>query len=159
MSGLLLVEGEHDIAALEGIFGVDLAEAKISLVALRGSPPKGLLEVDALWRFTTAAVIVCLDNGRPELVSRAQGGDEDALGALRRSKAEEEKALARLVTQSQRFARDIHLIGHPGRDLIDALEPAAIRDCYPRYPTTHALAEAAYGEVTRARRGACEDQP
>ena len=147
VSCLLLVEGEHDIAALEGIFGRELAEAKVTLVALRGSPPKGLLEVDALWRFTTAAIAVCLDNVRPGLVERAQEGDDQALRELRTSTAEEEKALARLVTQSRRFAREIHLLGHPSKDLIDALEPDAIRDAYPKYPKTHELADAAFREA------------
>lgn len=160
ISCFLLVEGEHEIAVLEAIFGRDLAEARVLLVPLRGSPPKGLLEVDALWRFTTAAVAVCLDNVRPDAVARAQDGDDEALRELRRStSSEEEKALARLITQSRRHARPIVLLGHPGIDLIDALDPDAVRAVYPDYPASHDLAQGAYEEAVAAARERGEAKP
>jgi hypothetical protein len=145
VSCLLLVEGEHEIAVLERIFERELADAKISLVAMRGSPPKGLLEVDALWRFTKAAVAVCLDNVRQDLVDKAQDGDGSALLELRSpSSSSEEKALAVLIGHARSHQRDTVLLGHPGKDLIDALDPRAIRHEYERFPKTHAKTDAAY---------------
>ena len=160
VDGFLLVEGEHEIAVLEGIFGEELAEAKLSLVALRGSPPKGLLEVDALWRFTTAAVAVCLDNVRPDLVRSAQAGDQDALGQLTHASASnEEKALAVLIGQARKFHREIVLLGHPGTDLIDALDPAVVRAVYPRFPATHAEADVAYQQAVAKAEAAKRRRP
>jgi predicted ATPase len=146
VSCLLLVEGEHEIAALR-IYGRQLAEARVSLVAMHGSPPRGLLEVDALWRFTTAAVVVCLDNVRPEIIARAQADNDLALRKLRRSDSNEEKVVARLITQSQQFARLLHILGHPAIDLIDTFVPRAVQAVYPRYPSSHDIAQRAYADA------------
>ncbi len=153
VSCFLLVEGEHEVAVLEEIFGMELRASKVVLVPLRGSPPKGLLEVDALWRFTTAAVAVALDNIRSDALARAADGDEGALRELRHANSsEEEKALGNLLVQAARHGRELHVLGHPGVDLIDALDPVGIRSAYGAYPEGHAEADAAW-QASRERHG------
>ena len=63
MRAFLLVEGEHDKAVLEALFGDELGRLGVHIIPLRGA--KGLSQVvDSafLWRFSQARVLVLLDH-------------------------------------------------------------------------------------------------
>lgn len=64
---ILLVEGQHDKLVLEGLIGPDLERARTLVLPLRGakSVPQ-LVEARLLFDFTTAGLIVALDNIRLE---------------------------------------------------------------------------------------------
>jgi hypothetical protein len=62
---ILLVEGQHDKIVLEGFIGDELAKARTLILPLRGarSVPQ-LVEARLLFDFTTAGLMVALDNIR-----------------------------------------------------------------------------------------------
>jgi hypothetical protein len=132
----LLVEGVHDQIVLETIFAQQLRQAGVYIAPLCGSPRRSLLDVDVLWRFTTAPVALALDHIDPELLAAAQAGNAEALRRLRHAAASQEsKAAGELLERMAGGAHRLHLLSHPGTDLIDALDDDAVRaafcDDYP----------------------------
>jgi hypothetical protein len=152
VSCLLLVEGEHDKVALEGIFGSELRSAGILVLPVRGGNSAGLFDSEILWRLTTAPTLMMSDNLDPELVRLAS---EDPVECVRRTasaKTGEEQALHSALKAGLRVGKQLTFLGHPGKDLILALDEDVIRSvpAYSRYPG-HAAAWAAY---EHARQGA-----
>lgn len=93
---IVLVEGPHDVAVINGLLHDDLAAARVLLLPLMGT--KNLPGVDNsgfLVSSTTAPILVCMDNA-----------DERALAALRRqldrtpNPADKRRLLAQMPTRS-----------------------------------------------------------
>jgi hypothetical protein len=89
-SCVVLVEGEHDKAALEGIFGRELRGAGVIVLPVRGPGSVGLFDSEILWRLTTAPTLMLSDNLRPELVRLAAEDPEECLRQTRASTVGEE---------------------------------------------------------------------
>lgn len=141
----LLVEGVHDQLVLERVFERQLRDAGVVVIPLRGGARRSLLDADALWRYTTAPVALALDHIDPGDLTAAQGGDTVALARLTHPDASEEsKAAGNLLRHAQGMGRELHLLGHPGTDLIDALHDDAVQKAYDRYPGAAAM-QAAWG--------------
>jgi energy-coupling factor transporter ATP-binding protein EcfA2 len=90
--GILLVEGSHDVAVMDGLFGDILRNSGIQIFPMRGA--KGLKEVvDAqlLFDFTDVPLTIMLDNSSTETIEMLwnkacvlfdEDNDSDWLGAL-----------------------------------------------------------------------------
>jgi hypothetical protein len=90
--GILLVEGSHDVAVMDGLFGDILRNSGIQIFPMRGA--KGLKEVvDAqlLFDFTDVPLTIMLDNSSTEKIEMLwnkacvlfdEDNDSDWLGAL-----------------------------------------------------------------------------
>lgn len=136
----LLVEGVHDQIVIETVFAREVREAGVRIVPLRGGAARSLLDVDVLWRYTTASVALALDNIDPEDLRAAQAGDTQALARLTHADSSaESKAAGNLLTHAIGTDRRLHLLAHPGTDLIDALLDDAVKHVYPEYPGAEAM--------------------
>jgi hypothetical protein len=148
----LIVEGVHDQIVLEHVFDRQLCDAGVLVVPLRGGVRKSLLDADALWRYTTAPVALALDHIALDDLGAAQGGDADALARLTHADASEEsKAAGNLLRHARGMGRELHVLGHPGLDLIDALHDDAVSDVYGDYPGAEAMHEAWQAHVAERR--------
>jgi hypothetical protein len=149
----LLVEGIHDQIVLETVFADQLRQAGVYIVPLRGGSRRSLLDTDALWRFTTAPVALALDHIDPNVLANAQAGNSEALQRLRHADASSEsKAAGALLEQMVGGERRLHLLSHPGTDLIDALDDDAVRAAFPDYPGAAAMQAAWQAHVDAERK-------
>lgn len=130
----LVVEGIHDLVVLDRLFG-ELRAARIALLSMEGlSNYQAVLDSDALWRYTTAEVALCTDKFELELLKEVITDPKKAK-ELRRSEAPQEtKILAKLLGNAERNDKRVYLLGHPGDDLIDALDESVIQQEFPGYP-------------------------
>lgn len=130
----LVVEGIHDLVVLDRLFG-ELRAARIALLPMEGlSNYQAVLDSGVLWRYTTAEVALCTDKFELELLKEAVTDPKKAKD-LRRSEAPEEtKILAKLLGNAERSNKRVYLLGHPGDDLIDALDESVIQQKFPDYP-------------------------
>ncbi len=137
----LCVEGEHDKAILEELFGEDLTRHGIYVVALRGA--LGLSQVaqsNVLWNVTDAEFVVVLDGIQPDQVqsilddarrSYIEQSSPLAMAVLDRldhegvGPATERKAIRELFYEAVRTGRlhRIHVAGLPQRDILRYLDP------------------------------------
>ena len=130
----LVVEGIHDLVVLERLFG-ELRAARIALLSMEGlANYKAVLDSDALWRYTTAEVALCTDKFEPELLKEAMTVPKKAKELRRSDAPQETKILAKLLGNAERNNKQVYLLGHPGDDLIDALDESAIQQMFPGYP-------------------------
>lgn len=130
----LVVEGIHDLVVLERLFG-ELRAARIALLPMEGlANYKAVLDSDALWRYTTAEVAICTDKFELELLKEAVTDPKKAKELRRSDAPQETKILAKLLGNAERNSKQVYLLGHPGDDLIDALDESVIQRMFPDYP-------------------------
>jgi hypothetical protein len=147
----LLVEGVHDQIVIDRIFERELRDAGVYVIPIRGGGRKTLFDADALWRFTTAPAALAVDNIDPNVLAAAQAGDVNALATLTRAgSSEESKAAGVLLAHAQGKGRELHLLAHPGMDLIDTLDDAAVIAVYSRYPGVGKMQDAWEAHVRAA---------
>ena len=143
----LVVEGRHDGEVLTRAFRSELADAHIAVVPMEeASQYTAVLDSEALWRYTSAKVAVATDKFTPERFKQLMGNEEQ-LRELRKSEAPEEtKALAKLMGNARHQGKEIHLLGHPEDDLLDAIDEDIVMAVYERYPG-HADARRLWAEA------------
>jgi hypothetical protein len=130
----LVVEGIHDLVVLERLFG-ELRAARIALLPMEGlANYKAVLDSDALWRYTTAEVALCTDKFESELLKEVVENPKRARELRKSDAPDETKILAKLLGTAERSNKRVYLLGHPGDDLIDALDESVIRQEFPDYP-------------------------
>lgn len=130
----LVVEGIHDLVVLDRLFG-ELRAARIALLSMEGlSNYQVVLDSDALWRYTTAEVALCTDKFELDLLKEVVTDPKKANELRRSDGPEETKILAKLLGNAERNNKRLYLLGHPGNDLIDALDESVIQQEFPDYP-------------------------
>lgn len=150
VSLFLIVEGRHDEDVLTRVFRSQLSDAHIAVVQIAGaSQATAILDSQALWRYTSANVALATDKFTEETFKKLMGNDEE-LRELRKAQAPEEtKALATLMTNAKRQGKTVHLLGHPGDDLIDVLDEDIVKAVFPKYPG-HSEAQQLWSEARQA---------
>ncbi len=151
-SCVLLVEGEHDQVALEGIFGSGLRGAGVLVLPVRGGCSAGLFDSEILWRLTTAPTLMMSDNLPPELVQLAADDPAECMRRTMQSRSGEERALHAALKAGLTVGKQLTFLGHPGKDLILALDEEVVRSVFSRYPG-HAAAWAAYEQARQVAEG------
>ena len=151
-SCVLLVEGEHDKAAFEGIFGSELRSAGVLVLPVRGVLSAGLFDSEILWQLTTAPTLMMSDNLEPELVQLAADDPAACMRRTANANTGEERGLHAALKAGLRVGKQLTFLGHPGKDLILALDEEVIRSVYSRYPG-HAAAAAAYEQARHEAKG------
>ena len=151
---LLFVEGRADQAVLEALFPQQLATVGICVVPMHtASRASGVADSELLTEFVAAKVAIWLDHVHEDLVrglGRVAGfgnlvyhfrnyklrdfGCEDRQGRNSRLFTNEEGYAASLTMAAARNHRDIELLPHPGKDIVDLLDDAVMRDLYPNFP-------------------------
>jgi hypothetical protein len=139
----LIVEGPADRLVLERLAGPELHQSGIAVLPLHGTANwKGILEADALWRYTHVPVAVMFDNVPPERVEQMTAVSNEELEALAKSNSEanELKDMARLLRAAREYGRRIHAVPNPAPDMLSHLDEGVLRELYPDFPG-HAEAE------------------
>jgi hypothetical protein len=84
----VIVEGEHDLAVLNPLLGLDVASTRIKTMAMRGTRGlKSVLDARLILEFTSANVIIVLDHTRGRLVSEVWDSAKEAAERGNRAKA------------------------------------------------------------------------
>src|SRR5262249_13335426 len=117
----LFVEGPHDCAMLEGMFGEHLAAAGIRVIPLHGMG-NALALVGSV---PVAAVEVPVD---------AFGGDTAPPSVARGGFGREERALARLVDEARRAGRHVEIFGHDKKDILEWLDERVCAEAAAAFP-------------------------
>lgn len=135
--GILLVEGSHDVAVLEGLFGDILRKSGINVFPMRGAKAlKEVVDAHLLFEFTEVPVTIMLDNSSTErtemLWNKAcvlfdKDQESDWLGVLdelrRASPGGEGKFLkdfcSRAIRSEQRYRVQFAML--PAPDILDYL--------------------------------------
>jgi hypothetical protein len=133
----LVVEGETDKAVLDTLFARELHEAGIEVVPMHGTAKwQAVLEADALWRFTTAAVTVMFDRLAPKRVIEMREMNHSALATLAKSAKEpgEVKDMARLLQAAKTHNKTVEPIANSLPDMLSHLDEAILREVFPKYP-------------------------
>lgn len=154
----LWVEGRMDQAVLEGLFAEELRRYGIAVVPMHSvSRYKGVLDAEALLRFTAAKAAVWFDNLPTEFVARLKNEPEYALEARGdQSLSSECRAAADLTLAARQRELEIEILEHPGQDVFDLLDEDAVREQFPEFPGHQEAAEAWRAEAERKGRKAGE---
>lgn len=122
ISGLLIVEGDHDRLVLERLYGDELRAAGLALIRMFGT--NNLLataELDFLDRYLDVPVIVLVDNAK---IQRVRTG---------RMETDEERKLQALSRSSRQRRRKHTAIGLDRPDITAYLNETAVRAVYPDF--------------------------
>lgn len=117
----LFVEGPHDRAVLEGMFGADLMAAGIRVVPLHGIDNAVALAESELVADLSIPIAVFGDATNRSTV--ASGGS-----------TREERVLARLVREATRVGRHVEIFGHSKRDILEWLDGTVCTEAAPTFP-------------------------
>jgi hypothetical protein len=155
----LVVEGRHDQEVLDRIFGADLRAAHISVVPMEGVGAwRAVLDSHALWRYSTASVALATDKFDPAVLQKVVDDPRESRRLRRSDAPDETKVLAKLIGTAQEQGKAIHLLGHPGADLIEVLDEDVIKSVYPGYPG-HVEAERRWKEAVENGATARQKKP
>jgi hypothetical protein len=107
----LVVEGEHDRAAIEGFFGDRLASLRVAALMMRGTRNAlSILDSQILIRYSDATILVVLDGNERDVVIQAwsRSTKHAANGELKKAKNSFEYALNKLnLAPAERVVREL----------------------------------------------------
>jgi hypothetical protein len=145
---LLFVEGRHDQAVLEELFGRRFHRAGIVVVPLMGAGRHlQIVEHEVLIRITRAVLAVVFDKLSEDTIWRLLNDPvfrEDSLS----SNSTELQAMASLLKNADKNERLVQPLSLPLDDIFDAIHEDVIRDQFSAYPG-HEAARAAYGALPK----------
>lgn len=129
----LVVEGQTDVVVLRRLFARELHYGGIGVIPLHGTAySKGILEADALWRYTRVPVAVMFDNVPPEQVFELLKASNDELKVIetadKKQRPPEVGQMARLVRLAREAGRDIHPVPNSGTDMLSLMNEDVLKD-------------------------------
>lgn len=144
----LFVEGRADQAVLDTLIGSELHAHGVKVVPLHGeSRASGILDVEILVRYNSAAIAVWLDRVPEEIVEELRSDPAAAIPlSTDRQQPQEVRTIAKVFAAANDRGRQVHAIPHPGDDLVDLLDEDVMGRLWPDFPghkTARAEAEAA----------------
>ena len=151
---LLFVEGRSDQEVLEILVGVQLRRLGVAVIPMHGvGRLHRVVEAEALFRYTSAAIRVLVDNDIAPVVPELRADPEKLEAALRDKKNTELQAVAQLLRTAAKAERDarLEILSIPAPDMLFMLDEDVLAESYPTYPG-HAAATAAWEDM-RARTG------
>jgi hypothetical protein len=95
---------------------------------------RGILDADALLRFTSAAAAAWFDNVPSEFVAKLKKDPEFAHHARGDRDLSQSSGRCRAGPDRTDREQEIEPIDHPGRDLFDLLDEDCITELFPDYP-------------------------
>jgi hypothetical protein len=149
----MIVEGEHDKIVLETIFGRELRIAGVFIAPVRGTGGAGLFDSETLWRFSSAPALIVTDKLSAEIIQLTRDDPEAAIAQLAGTNVGEERALLAALKEMRETDKQLHFMGHPGADLIDALDASVVAAVHSKFPG-HDTATAAYNAYASRRKEA-----
>jgi hypothetical protein len=141
---VLFVEGEADLAVLNGLFRPELYAAGVGLIPIGGAvraARKGIADSETLLRFTSVRVAVLFDNleraGTARLLVDAQYRRE-----AKEAGSTELRAMAEVIKVAIEYERSVQPLALEAPDIFDLLDEDLLQQQFPRFPG-HARARAA----------------
>jgi AAA domain, putative AbiEii toxin, Type IV TA system len=151
----LVVEGPTDLVVLKRLFAGELHRAGVGVVPIRGTARwRGLLEADALWRYTRVPVAVMFDNVSAERVRLLNEASDEELRLIEgRAKEEGEvQDIARLIRVGRETGQTIEPVPNSGTDITSFLDEQVLKELTDgKYPG-HDAADAAYKKHNKGSR-------
>lgn len=132
---LLFVEGRADELVLRNVYGRQLREAGVELVPVHGVLHlPGILEAEVLWRYTSAAIAVLVDNDIAKLASDFSSDASARSEGMRQRSNTELHAIAKLYESAAQAEKQIRLFSIPTFDMFGLLDEDLIRERVPEFP-------------------------
>jgi hypothetical protein len=153
----LVVEGRTDVVVMQRLFARELHRAGIAVIPLHGTAHwTGVLEADALWRYTRVPVAVMFDQVGPEQVSQLLKASDDELKTIEKQpktqRPPEVGDMARLIRVARENGRSIDPVPNSGIDMLSHLDEDVLKEVSDgRFPG-HEAAEAAWVQYQKGSR-------
>jgi energy-coupling factor transporter ATP-binding protein EcfA2 len=126
--GVLLVEGEHDRTVVEGFFEIELADAHVRILSLRGTENAlALLDAELLQQLGVP-IFLMLDGTSSRFV------DDLNRGRITPGGTKEERALASLAVALKTKAFTVTSVPLNVPDIVWTLPERAVKSLAPRFP-------------------------
>jgi hypothetical protein len=155
----LIVEGPTDVVVLRRLFAKELHQAGIGVIPMRGTARwQGILEADALWRYTRVPIAVMFDNVPAARVEELLVATDAELEAMRRSSSkglsQEVRDMAHLIVVAREHERPIRPVPNSGVDMLSHLDEGILGEITNgKYPGH----DAADQEWSRHNKGSRDD--
>jgi hypothetical protein len=138
---LLFVEGRADQIVLERLYKRELHAAGIVVVPVHGVFRfNGVIEAEALWRFTAATIAVLVDNDISASVERIRYDAEKREEARRQRNNVELQQIASFLETAMQAERDVEVLSISPFDMFGLLDEQILMERFPGFPG-HSVAE------------------
>jgi energy-coupling factor transporter ATP-binding protein EcfA2 len=150
---ILFVEGRADQIVLEGLLQRELRRMGIAIVPIHGvGRLHRVAEAEALFRYTSAAIAVLVDNDVAGEVPELRNDPEKLEKALRDKRHTERQAVAQLLRTAAMAEREVEVVSIPTVDIFFLLDEGVIGERFPLYPGHDtALAEWRQNQTTSSQ--------
>jgi predicted ATPase len=143
---LLFVEGRADQIVLERLYKRELHAAGITVVPVHGVFRfAGVIEAEALWKFTAASIAVLVDNDISTAVEEIQYDAEKREQARRQRNNVELQQIASFLETAIQAERDVEVLSISPFDMFGLLDEQILMKRFPDFPG-HAAAELRWKE-------------
>lgn len=126
----LFVEGPHDVAVLEGLFGDELQAAGVRLFPIHGARNALALVTSEVIAALGIRAGVLTDNTRVATST----GPRSGRGPTRRGRTAEESAIDRVVREAAAAGWSLDRFGLTRRDILEYIDDGVCKEVAPRFP-------------------------